>query len=135
MKTETLDLIAAGGSKVTVAGGIGSAILTYLVSNFIGLIGLLIALLGFLVNFYYKSKANRRRQTEFERNQIAQDLQLQLHQAESIQRREYMKLRMEILRAGGNPGPLPADFGALAPAAGPWTETQPPEVGEDSDGS
>ena len=35
------------------------------------------------------------------------------------------------------PGKVWASLGAavLAIAAGPWTETQPPEVGEDSDGS
>lgn len=142
MKTETLDSISTAGNVTTWTGAAIGGLLTFLISNFVGLVGILIALLGFWVNSHYKSKADKRRQAEEERNQIAHNLEMELRKvqsdqwvAESKQRAAYMELRMEILRAGGNPGPVPTDFGALAPAAGPWSETQPPEVGDEHDGS
>ncbi len=66
MKTETLETIASVSSKVTTAGAAGSVIGTFLINNMVGIIGLLIALAGYLTNAHYKRKANKRHVAEHE---------------------------------------------------------------------
>lgn len=66
MKTETLETIASVSSKVTTAGAAGSVIGTFLINNMVGIIGLLIALAGYLTNAHYKRKANKRHAAEHE---------------------------------------------------------------------
>lgn len=113
-KTETLDTIAAAGGKVSLFGGIGSAVLTFAVNNFAGLMGALIALLGFWVNLHYKRKADKRREQEF-----LIDTQLKKNADRRFE--EWQKFRMESARQGIQVPPI-TDFGALAPAAGPWSD-------------
>lgn len=59
-------VIAASAPKVTYAGGAmgGSGFL--LNDKVIGLLGLVIAVAGFLVNWHYKRKDDKRRQVEHE---------------------------------------------------------------------
>lgn len=66
MKTETLDTISAAASKVTIAGATTSAVGTFMLNNMVGIIGLLIALAGYLTNAHYKRKANARHAAEHE---------------------------------------------------------------------
>ncbi len=55
---------AAIGSKVTYAGG-GSAVIGWLLSSeFTALAGISLGLAGLLVNWYYRSKADRRAERE-----------------------------------------------------------------------
>ena len=84
MKSEAIDLtIAAAGSKVTYAGaGVGG--LGWLFSSeFVGVIGVLIALAGVCVNWYYKRKASLRMEKES-----------QLKQEET-------KVRIDLMRRSG----------------------------------
>lgn len=115
LKIETIDSIAAAGGKVTIFGAAGSALLTFAVNNFAGLMGVLIALLGFWVNLHYKRKADKRREQEF-----LIDTRLK----ENADRRfeEWQKHRIEMSRRGIDVPPI-TDFGALAPAAGPWVDS------------
>lgn len=66
MKTETLEAIADVSSKVTTAGATTSVIGTFLINNMVGVIGLVIALIGYLTNAYYKHKAHERHAAEHE---------------------------------------------------------------------
>lgn len=66
MKTETLETIANVSSKVTTAGATTSVIGTFLINNMVGIIGLLIALAGYLTNAHYKRKASKRHEAEHE---------------------------------------------------------------------
>lgn len=128
-KTETLDTIAAAGGKVSLFGGIGSAVLTFAVNNFAGLMGVLIALLGFWVNLHYKRKADKRREQEF-----LIDTQLKKNADRRFE--EWQKFRIESAREGLHVPPI-TDFGALAPAAGPWVDggkTRSREDEEEEDG-
>lgn len=114
MKTETLDTLANVSSKVTTAGATTSVIGTFLVNNIVGIAGLVIALLGYLTSAHYKRKADKRREQEF---------QIDSRLKENADRRfeEWQKFRMEMARKGQNVPPI-TDFGALAPAAGPWVD-------------
>lgn len=65
MKSEAIDLtIAAAGSKVTYAGAGVTGLAWLLSSQFFGLMGLLIALAGVGINWYYKRKSNQRMEEE-----------------------------------------------------------------------
>lgn len=66
MKTETIETIANVSSKVTTAGATTSVIGTFLINNMVGIIGLVIALAGYLTNAYYKHKASKRHAAEHE---------------------------------------------------------------------
>lgn len=103
MKTETLDMIATTGSRTTGGGAVVGVFGWLASSQAIGLLGICIALLGALVNWYYKREANRR--AEASRREEA---------AESA-------LRMELMRKTGIPfrpahedaEPATTDMGAL----------------------
>lgn len=114
MKTETFDVIAAGGSKVTLMGGVVGAVLTFFISNFVGLIGVLVAILGFWVNLHYKRKADKRRELEFQHD---------LRMKDNADRRfeEWQRFRIQMARDGVHV-PQITDFGALSHASGPWAE-------------
>ncbi len=56
--------IAAYGTKTTAAGGGVSLIGLVTQSWFIGLVGLVIALMGFATNLYFQTKRDRREQRE-----------------------------------------------------------------------
>lgn len=59
--------MAAAGSKATY-GGAGASVFGWLLSNeFAVLIGVLVAVGGFCVNWYYKHKEDKRRQEEHNR--------------------------------------------------------------------
>lgn len=52
-------------TKVTYTGAGTGALGWLLSSNFIGLVGVGVALAGFLVNWYYKHKQNQREEAEY----------------------------------------------------------------------
>lgn len=59
--------MAAAGSKATYTGA-GASVFGWFVSNeFAVLVGVLIAVGGFLVNWYYRAKEDKRQQLEHER--------------------------------------------------------------------
>ena len=90
MKAEAIDLtIAAAGSKVTYAGTGVAGLAWLLSSQFFGLMGVLIALAGVLINWHYKRKASQRMELE------------------SRSRREESQLRMELMRKTGRVIPDP----------------------------
>ena len=124
MKTETIDTLANVGSKVTAAGAAASVVGTFILQNITGLLGVVIALIGLLINVHYKRKANKRREQEF-----LIDSRLK----ENADRRfeEWQKFRMEMARSGRHVPPI-TDFGALAPAIGPWADQRKP-VDDDED--
>ena len=70
MSTEhaTLDsTLAAAGSKATY-GGAGASVVGWLMSSEFGvLVGILIGVGGFCVNWYYRHKQDKREQAEHER--------------------------------------------------------------------
>lgn len=65
MKSESIDAaIAASASKATYTGA-GMSVTGWLLSNeFAVLFGLILGLAGFLLNWYYKAKDDRRRERE-----------------------------------------------------------------------
>lgn len=85
MKTETIDTLATAGSRTTGGGAVVGFLGWLASSQAIGLFGVCIALLGALVNWYYKREANRR------------------HAAEAEDKRKERALRMELMRATGVP--------------------------------
>lgn len=62
--------MAAVGSKTTYAGASTSVIAWILSSEFGMLAGLFLAAAGFMVNWYYKHKEDRRQQLEHERRMM-----------------------------------------------------------------
>ena len=64
MKTETIDTLATAGSRTTGGGAVVGFLGWIASSQAIGLLGIGIALLGALVNWYYKREANRRHADE-----------------------------------------------------------------------
>lgn len=123
MKTETLETLANVGSKVTATGAATSVVGTFILQNFTGLLGVVIALIGVLINVHYKRKANKRRDMEF-----VIDTRLKENQDRRFE--EWQKFRMDMARKGVDVPPI-TDFGALAPAAGPWIEPRKAEEDED----
>ena len=101
MKNQTLDALSAVGSKATVAG----ASLTgwgWVVSNeFFGLMGVVIALCGLVMNLYYKYKSDRRVALE--------------HAARMAER----QMRLDLMRATQQPimAPTESDYARLDEAA------------------
>ncbi len=59
--------MAAAGSKATYTGASTSVVAWVLSSEFGILFGILLGLGGFIVNWYYKHKEDKRRQAEHER--------------------------------------------------------------------
>lgn len=116
MKTETLDSLANVGSKVTAAGATTSVVGTFLLNNLVGIIGLLIALAGYLTNVHYKRKASKRRDLETAMNLKAAEQAYQ-HRA------ELFELRKDLMRKGIPIAP-PSDFASLPPAPGPEDEDE-----------
>lgn len=126
MKIETIETLANVGSKTT-AGGAGLGVAgAFIASNFIGLAGIVIALLGVWVNVHYKRKAAKRyaeesaareaRHAARNEMQIALGKQaMQLREEARQQKAEEWKARMEFMKATGRPpvDPPPTDWGAL----------------------
>jgi hypothetical protein len=126
MKTETLDTLANVSSKVTAAGATTSVVGTFLINNMVGVIGLLIALLGYLTNTHYRRKANKRRDQEATLAAEATKQAMLLQAQDAEQKKAYWALRMELLKSGIDVGP-PSDVAPLCvvPAArGPEDEDE-----------
>lgn len=85
MKIETIEALATAGSRTTVGGATIGAIGAFISSNMVGVGGLLIALLGVIVNVHFRRKADKRMQVEH-------DLRI----------KERM-LRIDLMRATGMP--------------------------------
>lgn len=67
MSDNTLDAtLAAVGQKATAAGATTSVVGWLLSSEFGFLVGIVLTVAGFCVNWYYKAKEDRRRQREHE---------------------------------------------------------------------
>ena len=68
MKDQTLEAtVSAAASKATYTGA-GTSVMGWMLSSeFTILIGLLVAIGGFLVNWYYKAKEDKRQQAEHDR--------------------------------------------------------------------
>lgn len=115
MKTETIDTLSNVGSKLT-AGGLGAIGFGWLTAELaLGIIGAVATLLGLLVNFHYKRKANARRQREYEMN-------MKLAEERRVRDAELHGIKVEMLRAGLK---VPnSDFAPLARAEGPWSAGQ-----------
>ena len=92
MKRETLDVIGVAGSKATVSG----AALTgwgWVTSNeFFGLMGVLIAVMGLLMQVYYKRK-----------NDIRQAREAAWRERESALRERESQMRIDLMIATGMP--------------------------------
>ncbi|WP_398493360.1 holin [Variovorax sp.] len=66
MRNETIDALAAAGSKAT-ATGVGMTGVGWFLSNeFFGLVGAVVAVGGLVLAWYYKREANRRQAVEHE---------------------------------------------------------------------
>lgn len=97
MKTEEAALTVAGIASKTTYSGAGITIGGFLLTNeFAVLVGILAAVGGFLVNWYYKRQAIRLDESARSKAEIRAE---QLHQ-----------LRVDYLRNGRNPV---TDFGGL----------------------
>ena len=98
MKTETFEALGGAGGKATVAGA-GLTGWGWIVSNeFFGLMGVVIALVGLLMQLYYKRKADVRVAKEFA-------LRAEEHAARQAER----QMRIELMRATGRPIAAPPD--------------------------
>lgn len=104
MKIETFEQIASVGNRTTLVGGTAGAVGAFLTSNLVGLLGVLVALIGVLVNIHFKRAARK------QRDEIA-ELQ-----------KEEIRTRTKLMLATGTPiFPVPSDvakevstdFGAL----------------------
>jgi hypothetical protein len=73
----------------------------------VGIVGLLIALAGYLTSAHYKRKANKRRELESELNRRDAEQRYR-------QREELFELRKELMRKGIPVAP-PSDLAPLAP--------------------
>ena len=137
LKIETIDAIAGAGGKVTLYGGLGTAILTFAINNFVGLMGLLVALLGFWVNLHYKRKADKRYAEEAKQREIRHaaraEMQLavarqamELREEARKQKREEWAARMEFMRVTGRvpADPPPTDWQNLEELTFPSDEDQ-----------
>lgn len=89
MKIETIETLANVGSKATATGAVVGGVGAFIASNFVGLVGLFIALLGLLVNVHYRRKADKRHA------QAAL-----LYKADADARARERELRMDLMRAG-----------------------------------
>lgn len=64
----TLDAtLAAAGSKATTAGATTTVVSWFLSSEFGFLVGVVVAVGGFLINWYYRHKQDQREQAEHDR--------------------------------------------------------------------
>ncbi len=81
MKIEAIEQIATAGSRTSLWGGALGAVAAFLTSNFVGLLGVLVALLGLLVNLHFRRKADRRMQAESELRQRRMQMQIDLMNA------------------------------------------------------
>ncbi len=95
MRTETIDALATAGSRTTGGGAVVGFLGWLASSQAIGLLGICIALLGALVNWYYKREANRR------------------FAAEHALRQQERQIRIDMMRATGRPVLHDTDLGAL----------------------
>ena len=95
MKTETLDTLATAGSRTTGGGAVVGFLGWLASSQAIGLLGICIALLGALVNWYYKREANRR------------------FAAEHALRQQERQIRIDIMRSTGRLVRHDTDLGEL----------------------
>lgn len=102
MKTETIEALANIGSKTTAVGAGVGGVGAFIASNFVGLVGLFIALLGLLVNVHYRRKADKRHA------QAAL-----LYKAEADARGRERDLRMDLMRAGVPVGEPSSDLAPL----------------------
>ena len=66
MKIETIETLATAGNKTTMAGAAMGGVGAFMASNLIGIIGVLVAIVGALVNLHYRRKANARHEAEHE---------------------------------------------------------------------
>lgn len=65
---EAFEAAAAAGATKAMYGGAGAGIGGFVMSNeLLGVLGLLIALAGFAVNFYYRRKQDQREDREHQR--------------------------------------------------------------------
>ena len=90
MKNETIELMANAGNRTTGGGAIVSFFGWLASSNAIGILGLAVAIIGALVNWYYKREANRRAVAQADLN------------------REEQLLRIKLMRTTGIPTATPA---------------------------
>ena len=90
MKNETMELMASAGNRTTGGGAIVSIFGWVASSNAIGILGLAVAIIGALVNWYYKREANRRAVAQADLN------------------REEQLLRIKLMRTTGIPTATPA---------------------------
>lgn len=81
MKIEVIEQIATAGSRTSWWGGVFGAVGAFLASNLVGILGVLVALLGFLVNVHFRRKADRRMQAESELRQRRMQMQIDLMNA------------------------------------------------------
>lgn len=81
MKLETIETLASAGNKTTLAGAAVGGIGAFVASNFIGIAGIFVALLGVLVNRHYRQKADRRQAAEHELRQRERHLRIELMRA------------------------------------------------------
>ena len=95
MKTETLDTLANVGNRTTGGGAVVGFMGWLASSQAIGLLGIGIALLGALVNWYYKREANRR------------------FAAEHALRQQERQIRIDIMRSTGRAVRHDTDLGEL----------------------
>lgn len=100
MKTETIDALGGIGTKTMIAGGGISAFGAWAASNALGIFGVVVALLGLLVNYHFKRQAGKRaEQAAMEarlRHDAAAALQAQAIREESARRDQDLKSRLKL---------------------------------------
>lgn len=102
LRNETIEVVSAASNKATIAGAGMTGVGFLTSSQFFGLVGIIIAIGGFLVNWYYKREANRRYAAEECR-----------HQREEERREREHEMRMQLMRYGGKPVAYDAPLGEL----------------------
>lgn len=100
MKAETIDTLGGIGTKTMLAGGGISAFGAWAASNALGIFGVVVALLGLLVNYHFKRQAGKRAEQAAMEARIRHDnaalLQAQAVREESARRDQDLKSRLAL---------------------------------------
>ena len=143
MRTETIETLAGVGQKTYLAGGSVSALSLWMANNALGIAGVLITLIGVLINSHYKRKASKRHDAKALEDRVRADaeaaVRMEAIKLDNVrredahrQRSEIRALQMEVMRKTGTHIDIePSDMAPLEMPLAP--QPAPAEVTEDDE--